>query len=62
MLSPGLALDGDAVVVNESAETTVDLEGHRAPSDLDALALGDSRWLGCLTVAYTPTLPLAPCC
>ena len=40
MLSPALvALNRDAFVVNESAETTVDLDGHRAASDLDELAL-----------------------
>jgi hypothetical protein len=42
MLSPTLvALNRDAFVVKESAETTVDLEGHRAASDLDELALDD---------------------
>jgi hypothetical protein len=42
MLSPALvALNRDAFVVDESAETTVDLEGHRAASDLDELALED---------------------
>jgi hypothetical protein len=40
MLSPALvALNRDAFVVNESAETTVDLDGHRAASDLDELGL-----------------------
>jgi hypothetical protein len=35
-LSPALVeLNRDAFVVNESAETTVDLDGHRAASDLD---------------------------
>ena len=39
MLSPALVelLNRDAFVVNESAETTVDLEGHRAASDLAGL-------------------------
>ena len=42
MLSPSLvALNREAFVVNESAETTVDLDGHRAASDLDELALDD---------------------
>ena len=42
MLSPSLvALNREAFVVNESTETTVDLDGHRAPSDLDELALDD---------------------
>jgi len=42
MLSPALvAFNRDAFVVNESAETTVDLDGHRAASDLDELALDD---------------------
>ena len=42
MLSPALAsLNRDAFVVNESADTTVDLDGHRAASDLDELALDD---------------------
>ena len=31
----------DAFVVDESAETTVDLDGHRAASELDELALDD---------------------
>jgi hypothetical protein len=40
MLSPALVeLNRDAFVVNESPETTVDLDGHRAASDLDELAL-----------------------
>jgi hypothetical protein len=44
MLSPALvALNRDAFVVNESAETTVDLDGHRASSDLDELALDEAR-------------------
>ena len=42
MLSPALVeLNRDAFVVDESAETTVDLDGHRAASDLDELALDD---------------------
>ena len=42
MLSPALvALNRDAFILEASAETTVDLEGHRASSDLDELALGD---------------------
>jgi hypothetical protein len=42
MLSPALvALNRDAFVVDESAETTVDLDGHRAPSDLDELAFDE---------------------
>ena len=42
MLSPALVeLNRDAFVVNESAETTVDLDGHRAACDLDELALDD---------------------
>jgi hypothetical protein len=40
MLSPALAaLNRDAFVIDESVETTVDLDGHRAASDLDELAL-----------------------
>jgi hypothetical protein len=42
MLSPALVdLNRDAFVVNESTETTVDLDGHRAVSDLHELALDD---------------------
>ena len=42
MLSPALvALNRDAFVIDESVETTVDLDGHRAASDLDELALDD---------------------
>jgi len=42
ILSPALiALNRDAFILDESAETTVDLQGHRASSDLDGLALGD---------------------
>ena len=44
MLSPALvALNRDAFVINASAETTVDLDGHRAASDLDELALDDEQ-------------------
>ncbi len=42
MLSPSLAsLNRDAFVVDDGIETTVDLHGHRSPSDLDELALGE---------------------
>ena len=42
MLSPALvALSRDAFVIDQSIETTVDLDGHRAASDLDELALDD---------------------
>jgi hypothetical protein len=42
MLSPALvALNCDAFVADESPETTVDLDGHRAASQLDELALDD---------------------
>jgi hypothetical protein len=42
MLSPALvALNRDAFVIDERAETTVDLDAHRAASDLDELALDD---------------------
>jgi hypothetical protein len=42
MLSPALvALNRDAFVIDQSVETSVDLDGHRAPSDLDELALGE---------------------
>ena len=42
MLSPALvALNRDAFVIGGGVETTVDLEGHRAASDLDELALED---------------------
>ena len=42
MLSPSLvALNREAFVVDESTETTVDLDGHRAVSDLDELAVND---------------------
>ena len=44
MLSPALvALNRDKFVASESPETTVDLDGHRAPSDLDELALDDEH-------------------
>ncbi len=40
MLSPALvALNRDAFVIDQGVETTVDLDGHRAVSDLDELAL-----------------------
>jgi hypothetical protein len=40
MLSPKMVeLNRDAFVIDEGAETTVDLEGHRAASDIDELAL-----------------------
>ena len=43
MLSPALvALSRDAFIVDESAETTVDLDGHRAASDLAELVLDDA--------------------
>ncbi len=42
MLSPALVeLNRDAFVVDDSAETTVDLDGHRGASDLAELALDD---------------------
>jgi hypothetical protein len=42
MLSPALvALNRDAFILDESPQTTVDLEGHRASSDLDELVLDD---------------------
>ena len=42
MLSPALVeLNRDAFVVNESVETTVDVDGHRAASDLDEFMLDD---------------------
>ena len=42
MLSPTLvALNRDAFVVDQGVETTVDLDGHRAPSDLQELNLDD---------------------
>ncbi len=40
MLSPALvALNRDAFVIDKRVETTVDLDVHRAASDLDELAL-----------------------
>ena len=42
MLSPALVeLNRDALVAVERAETTVDLAGYRAASDLDELAFDD---------------------
>ena len=42
MLSPALvALNRDAFVVDNSVESTVDLDGHRAASELDELGLDD---------------------
>jgi hypothetical protein len=42
MLSPAfVGLNRDAFVVDDRAETTVDLDGHRAASDLEELALDD---------------------
>jgi hypothetical protein len=42
MLSPALvALNHDAFVIDERAETTVDLEAHRSASGLEELALDD---------------------
>jgi hypothetical protein len=42
MLSPALvALNRDAFVIERRVATTVDLQGHRAASDLDELALDD---------------------
>ncbi len=42
MLSPALvALNRDGFVGAEGADTTVDLDGHRAASNLDELALDD---------------------
>ena len=42
MLSPALtSLNRDAFVADDGVETTVDLQGHRAPSDLDHLVLGE---------------------
>jgi hypothetical protein len=38
MLSPALvALNRDAFIIGEPAETTVDLDRHRAASDLDEI-------------------------
>jgi hypothetical protein len=42
MLSPALiALNRDAFVLDERVESTVGLDGHRAPSELDELGLGE---------------------
>jgi len=42
MLSPALVeLNRDAFIVDDSTETTVDLDAHRAASDLEELALDD---------------------
>ncbi len=42
MLSPALvALNRDAFVIGEHVDSTVDLDGHRAASDLDELALDE---------------------
>jgi hypothetical protein len=44
MLSPALvARNRDAFVIEQSVETTVDLDGHRAASDLDDLALEEEQ-------------------
>ncbi|MEO8968219.1 MAG: ParB N-terminal domain-containing protein [Solirubrobacteraceae bacterium] len=44
MLSPALvALNRDAFLKDEHVETTVDLDGHRAASDLDELALDEGQ-------------------
>ncbi len=44
MLSPALAsLNRDAFVVDSGVETAVDLQGHRASSDLNELALDDEQ-------------------
>jgi hypothetical protein len=41
MLSPALAaLNRDAFVSDNNIQTTVDIDAHRAPSDLDDLVLG----------------------
>jgi hypothetical protein len=43
MLSPALtALNRDTFISDEYDETTVDLDAHRAASDLDELDLGDA--------------------
>ena len=43
ILSPRLiALNRDAFVLDAAIESTVDLDAHRADSDLDELDLGDS--------------------
>jgi hypothetical protein len=36
-----VALNRDTFVIDERVETTVDLDGHRASSDLDELALDE---------------------
>ena len=60
MLSPALVeLNRDAFVVDESVETTVDLDGHRAASDLDELALDDEPDAE-RSVAPSPCLPVLP--
>jgi hypothetical protein len=42
MRSPALVvLNRDAFIIGEPAETTVDLDGHRAASNLGELALDD---------------------
>jgi len=42
MLSPALVeRNRDAFMVDDTVETTVDLDGHRAASDLEQLALDD---------------------
>ena len=44
MLSPALTeLNRDAFVAEDRTETTVDLQRHRAASDLDDLALDDDQ-------------------
>ena len=44
MLSPTLvALNHDAFIVDESAQSTVDLDKHRSASDLDELDLDESN-------------------
>jgi hypothetical protein len=44
MLSPALvALNRDAFILDEGAETTVDLDRYRASSDLDEIALDDGQ-------------------
>jgi hypothetical protein len=57
MLSPApAALNRDAFISDGYAETTVDLQAHRATSDLDELALDDEQttqpvWLRALTAS-----------
>ena len=44
MLSPALTeLNRDIFISDEDDETTVDLQAHRAASDLDELDLGDKQ-------------------